>query len=103
VDRQLRFNVPHCHSARGQACHAGAGSAYVHRLKPGDHRFSIVLSAIFTSSRLKTKWSTIGGGAGMAPLRSHLSSLLETQKSTRRIQFLVRCAIVAGGVLPGLF
>lgn len=29
----------------------------------------------------------IGGGAGMAPLRAHLSHLLETEKSSRRISF----------------
>jgi Na+-transporting NADH:ubiquinone oxidoreductase subunit F len=29
----------------------------------------------------------LGGGAGMAPLRSHLSYLLETQRSSRRISY----------------
>jgi Na+-transporting NADH:ubiquinone oxidoreductase subunit F len=29
----------------------------------------------------------LGGGSGMAPLRSHLSHLLETRQSTRRISF----------------
>jgi Na(+)-translocating NADH:ubiquinone oxidoreductase F subunit len=29
----------------------------------------------------------LGGGAGMAPLRSHISYLLETQRTTRRISF----------------
>jgi Na(+)-translocating NADH:ubiquinone oxidoreductase F subunit len=29
----------------------------------------------------------IGGGAGMAPLRAHLSHLLETQQSARRIGY----------------
>ena len=29
----------------------------------------------------------IGGGAGMAPLRAHLSHLLETEKSARRISY----------------
>jgi Na(+)-translocating NADH:ubiquinone oxidoreductase F subunit len=29
----------------------------------------------------------LGGGAGMAPLRSHLANLLETQGSTRKISF----------------
>ena len=29
----------------------------------------------------------IGGGAGMAPLRAHLSKLLETEKTRRRVSF----------------
>jgi Na(+)-translocating NADH:ubiquinone oxidoreductase F subunit len=29
----------------------------------------------------------IGGGAGMAPLRAHLSHLLETEKTARRVSF----------------
>ena len=29
----------------------------------------------------------IGGGAGMAPLRAHLSHLLETENSARKISF----------------
>ena len=29
----------------------------------------------------------IGGGAGMAPLRAHLSHLLETEQTTRKVSF----------------
>ena len=36
TDKQLRFNVRIATPPRGQDCLAGAGSAYVHRLKPGD-------------------------------------------------------------------
>ena len=44
----------------------------------------------------------LGGGAGMAPLRSHLSHLFETHNTTRRGQLLVWRALAAGAVLPGL-
>ncbi len=36
TDRQLRFNVRIATPPRGQDCLAGVGSAYVHRLRPGD-------------------------------------------------------------------
>ncbi len=36
IDKQLRFNVRIATPPRGQDCPAGAGSAYVHALKPGD-------------------------------------------------------------------
>ena len=87
VDHQLRFNVRIAMPPHGQACLAGAGSAYVYRLKPGD---TITAIGPFGSFHIKTgnaEMVYVGGGAGMAPLRSHLSHLFETLKTNRRVSF----------------
>jgi Na+-transporting NADH:ubiquinone oxidoreductase subunit F len=87
VDRELRFNVRIAMPPHGQSCPAGAGSAYVHRLKPGD---SITAIGPFGSFHIKSgsaEMVYVGGGAGMAPLRSHLSHLFDTLKTERRVSF----------------
>ncbi len=87
TDRQLRFNVRIATPPRGQDCLAGAGSAYVHRLKPGD---TVTASGPFGSFHIKpgaAEMIYVGGGAGMAPLRSHLSHLFETLNTGRRVSF----------------
>jgi MocE subfamily Rieske [2Fe-2S] domain protein len=87
LDKQLRFNVRIATPPRGQDCLAGAGSAYVHRLKPGDQVTAI---GPFGSLHVKpgnTEMLYAGGGAGMAPLRSHLSHLFETLHTARRVSF----------------
>jgi Na+-transporting NADH:ubiquinone oxidoreductase subunit F len=87
IDKQLRFNVRIATPPRGQACNAGAGSAYVHRLKPGDTVTAIGPFGEFQIKQTEKEMIYLGGGAGMAPLRSHLSHLLETLKSNRRISY----------------
>ena len=87
VDRQLRFNVRISTPPRGQDCLAGAGSTYVHRLKPGDKVTAIGPFGDFHIKPTDREMVYLGGGAGMAPLRSHLSHLFETQKTARRVSF----------------
>jgi MocE subfamily Rieske [2Fe-2S] domain protein len=87
VDRQLRFNVRISTPPRGQDCLAGAGSSYIHRLKPGDKITAIGPFGDFYIKPTDREMVYLGGGAGMAPLRSHLSHLFETQKTTRRVSF----------------
>jgi Na+-transporting NADH:ubiquinone oxidoreductase subunit F len=87
VDRELRFNIRIAMPPAGQTCLAGAGSAYVHRLKPGD---SLTAIGPFGSFHIKpggAEMVYVGGGAGMAPLRSHLSHLFDTLKTGRRVSF----------------
>ena len=60
----------------GQDCGAGAGSSYVYRLKPGD---LVTASGPFGNFLIRDgdrEMVYVGGGAGMAPLRSHLSLLV---------------------------
>ena len=86
-DKQLRFNVRISTPPRGQDCLAGAGSAYVHRLKPGDKVTAIGPFGNFHIKPGDAEMIYIGGGAGMAPLRSHLSHLFETLKTGRRVSY----------------
>jgi Na+-transporting NADH:ubiquinone oxidoreductase subunit F len=87
VDKQLRFNVRIATPPRGQDCLAGAGSAYIYSLKPGDTITAIGPFGDFHIKPSEKEMVYLGGGAGMAPLRAHLSHLFETQKSTRRVSF----------------
>lgn len=87
VDRQLRFNVRISTPPRGRDCSAGAGSTYLHRLKPGDKVTAIGPFGTFHIKPTEKEMVYLGGGAGMAPLRSHLAHLLESEKSARRVSF----------------
>ncbi|MFT3850203.1 MAG: NADH:ubiquinone reductase (Na(+)-transporting) subunit F [Propionivibrio sp.] len=83
----LRFNVRLATPPRGVDAKAGIGSSYVFGLRPGD-----VISAIgpfgdFHVKDTEREMVYLGGGAGMAPLRAHLSHLLETRNSTARISY----------------
>ncbi len=87
IDKQLRFNVRIATPPRGVPCNAGSGSSYVFGLKQGD-----IVTAIgpFGEFHVKeTGWEMVylGGGAGMAPLRAHLSYLLETRKTSVRVSY----------------
>jgi Na+-transporting NADH:ubiquinone oxidoreductase subunit F len=87
LDHHLRFNVRIATPPQGQRCAAGAGSAYVHRLKPGDTITAIGPFGSFHLRPGESEMVYVGGGAGMAPLRSHLSHLFETLKTGRRVSF----------------
>ena len=87
VDRQLRFNVRIATPPRGQACNAGSGSSYIFNLKPGDTVTGIGPFGEFHLKDTERELVYLGGGAGMAPLRAHISHLLETEKTTRPISY----------------
>jgi MocE subfamily Rieske [2Fe-2S] domain protein len=86
-ERTLRFNVRIATPPPGQDCPPGAGSSYVFGLKPGDTVTAIGPFGSFHIKPTQSEMVYIGGGAGMAPLRAHLSHLLETEKSARKISF----------------
>ncbi len=86
-DRQLKLNVRIATPPRGQDCNGGTGSAYMQRLKPGDLVTSTGPFGDFHIKPTQCEMIYIGGGSGMAPLRSHISHLLETMNSARRISF----------------
>jgi Na+-transporting NADH:ubiquinone oxidoreductase subunit F len=86
-DKQLRFNIRLATPPRGQVCNAGVGSSYIFSLKPGDRVRAIGPFGTFHIKNTGREMVYLGGGAGMAPLRSHLSYLLETQKTSRRVSF----------------
>ena len=86
-DKQLRFNVRIATPPRGQDCNAGTGSSYAFGLKPGDKVTAIGPFGEFAIKPTLREMVYLGGGAGMAPLRSHISYLLDTLGSERRISF----------------
>lgn len=87
VDKLLRFNVRIATPPRGQDCPAGAGSTYVFNLKPGDKVTAIGPFGDFRIKDTGAEMVYLGGGAGMAPLRSHLSHLFETLKTGRKVSY----------------
>ncbi len=65
----------------------GVVSSYIHSLHPGD---SVTISGPygeFFAKDTDTEMIYIGGGAGMAPMRSHIFDLLERLHSKRKISF----------------
>ena len=82
-----RFNIRIATPPPGQDCPPGVGSAYMFNLKPGDEVNAIGPYGSFHIKPTQKEMVYIGGGSGMAPLRSHISHLLETERSGRRISF----------------
>ncbi|NLE34225.1 MAG: NADH:ubiquinone reductase (Na(+)-transporting) subunit F [Bacteroidales bacterium] len=65
----------------------GICSSYIFSRKPGDR---VAISGPYGEFHIKhtdAEMVYVGGGAGMAPLRSHIFHLLKTEKSNRRISY----------------
>ena len=65
----------------------GICSSYVFSLKPGD---KVVISGPYGEFHIKDsnrEMVYIGGGAGMAPLRSHIFHLFQTLKTNRKVSY----------------
>src|SRR5574344_2846056 len=68
----------------------GIGSSYVFTRKPGD---KVIISGPFGEFLLpkndpdSQEYIFVGGGAGMAPLRSHIMHLFKTLKTKREVHF----------------
>ncbi|OQW95190.1 MAG: NADH:ubiquinone reductase (Na(+)-transporting) subunit F [Verrucomicrobia bacterium A1] len=65
----------------------GLASSYIFSLKPGD---KVVLSGPFGEffpKETKREMVYIGGGAGMAPMRSHVFDLFRTRGTDRKVSF----------------
>ena len=66
---------------------AGKMSSYIFNLRPGDE---VVISGPFGeffARETEKEMVFIGGGAGMAPMRSHIFDQLKRLKSTRKMSF----------------
>jgi Na+-transporting NADH:ubiquinone oxidoreductase subunit F len=87
TEKALRFNVRIATPPPGQDCPPGVGSSYVFNLKPGDEVTAIGPFGDFHIKPTQKEMVYIGGGAGMAPLRAHLSHLFETANTARRVSF----------------
>lgn len=87
LEKSLRFNIRIATPPSGQDCPPGIGSSYVFSLKPGDKVTAMGSFGDFHIKPTKKEMVYIGGGAGMAPLRSHLSYLFETENTARKVSF----------------
>lgn len=85
--RELRFNVRIATPPSGQDCDAGAGSSWVWRLKPGDTVQASGPFGDFLPRDGDQELVYVGGGAGMAPIRAHLSHLFETLRTGRQVSY----------------
>ena len=66
---------------------AGIGSSYIFNLKPGDKLIASGPFAEFYAKETKKEMCFVGGGAGMAPMRSHIFDQLKRIKTDRKITF----------------
>lgn len=65
----------------------GVASTYIFALKPGDEVTMSGPYGEFYAKDTDREMLFIGGGAGMAPMRSHIFDLFHTKKSPRRVTF----------------
>ena len=65
----------------------GIMSSFIFNLKPGDKCIVSGPYGEFYARDTDAEMVFIGGGAGMAPMRSHIFDLLRRMKSTRKISF----------------
>jgi len=86
--RTLRFTIRIATPPSGYPeAPPGAGSSFIFNLKPGDR---ITLSGPygdFFAKESDREMCYVGGGAGMAPLQSHIFHQLNTLKTKRKITF----------------
>ena len=81
IDRATRKFLP---------VNPGICSSYIYSLKPGDKvTISGPYGEFFLPDNLPEDQELIfvGGGAGMAPMRSHIMHLFKTEKTTRKVNF----------------
>lgn len=83
----LKFTIRIALPPDGTTLSAGAGSSYVFSLKTGDEVNLIGPFGNFKINESEREMVYLGGGAGMAPLRSHLSYLFETENTNRKVSF----------------
>lgn len=65
----------------------GIGSTFIFNLKPGDKIVASGPFGEFYAKETEREMCFIGGGAGMAPMRSHIFDQLKRIKSNRKITF----------------
>ena len=65
----------------------GIASSYIFNLKAGDEVYVSGPYGEFFQKKTQREMCFIGGGAGMAPMRSHLFDLFHTQKTDRTVSF----------------
>lgn len=85
----IRIATPPWDRAKGtfMAVNPGVCSSYIFSRKPGD---KVTISGPYGEFFIKETQNEIvfiGGGAGMAPMRSHIFHLFHTERTTRKVSF----------------
>jgi len=85
----IRIATPPWDRAKGtfMPVNPGVCSSYIFSRKPGD---KVTISGPYGEFFIKETQNEIvfvGGGAGMAPMRSHIFHLFQTEKTTRKVSF----------------
>ena len=83
----VMLNVRIATPPRGMDVPPGIASSYIYSLKPGD---KVMISGPYGEFFMKDtdrEIVFIGGGAGMAPMRSHIMDLFYTKKTKRKVSF----------------
>jgi len=65
----------------------GVASSYIYNLKPGDKAIVSGPYGEFFINPSEAEMLYIGGGAGMAPMRSHLYELFKTLRTNRKVTY----------------
>jgi len=84
---QVMLNIRIATPPRGMDVPPGICSTYVFSLKPGDKVTVSGPYGEFFIRESNREMCYIGGGAGMAPLRSHIFHLFHTMKTDRKVSF----------------
>ncbi len=87
TEKNIRLNVRMEFPPPGLNCNAGIGSSYVFKLQPGDKVKGYGPVGDFLIKDSSREMIYVGGGAGMAPLRSHLAYLFESLHTKRKVSF----------------
>ncbi len=86
----VRIATPPFDRAKGtwSDVNPGVASSYIFGLKPGDEvTISGPYGEFFINETTENEMIYIGGGAGMAPMRSHLYQLFHTLKTGRKVSY----------------
>lgn len=85
----IRIATPPWDSSRGGFARVNPGicSSYIYSLKPGDKVMISGPYGEFHIKHTKREMIYIGGGAGMAPLRSHIFHMFNTEGTDRKVSY----------------
>lgn len=92
IKLNVRIATPPFDKAKGGFANVNPGvcSSYIFSLKPGD---KVMISGPYgeffipDNAPADQEFIFVGGGAGMAPMRSHIMHLFKTEKTTRKVNF----------------
>ncbi|MDH5185014.1 MAG: NADH:ubiquinone reductase (Na(+)-transporting) subunit F [Gammaproteobacteria bacterium] len=83
----VKFNIRIATPPAGSDHEPGQMSSYIFNLKPGDKMTVYGPFGEFFAKETEAEMVFIGGGAGMAPMRSHIFDQLKRLNSKRKISF----------------